>query len=84
MFDELIAVSRSASRSIFQTILARLRSTEVLLREKEKLAQLGTLSAGLAHELNNPSAAIARGVNVLREEANVQFRSSRVTSRADS
>ncbi|OLS26363.1 MAG: Sensor histidine kinase TmoS [Candidatus Heimdallarchaeota archaeon LC_3] len=67
VFDELISVSRSASRSIFRTILSRLRSTETLLRERDKLAQLGTLSAGLAHELNNPSAAIARGVNILNE-----------------
>jgi signal transduction histidine kinase/predicted CoA-binding protein len=65
VFDELISISKSAAKSIFHTILSRLRSTETLLKQNEKLAQLGTLSAGLAHELNNPSAAIARGVNLL-------------------
>ncbi len=35
-------------------------SQEVLLRQQERLANLGALSAGVAHELNNPSAAIAR------------------------
>src|SRR5262249_13198768 len=33
----------------------------------QKLAALGKLSAGLAHELNNPSAAARRSAGVLRE-----------------
>jgi signal transduction histidine kinase len=33
---------------------------------REKLASLGKLSAGLAHELNNPAAAAARAANMLR------------------
>ena len=44
--------------SLLRTTAGRLRSTESLLREQEKLAGLGTLAAGLAHELNNPAAAI--------------------------
>jgi signal transduction histidine kinase len=34
---------------------------EVMLRQSEKLATLGKLSAGMAHELNNPAAAVQSG-----------------------
>jgi signal transduction histidine kinase len=35
--------------------------------QRERLATLGTLAAGLAHELNNPAIAIGRSVELLRE-----------------
>jgi signal transduction histidine kinase len=38
---------------------------EVMLRQSEKLATLGKLSAGMAHELNNPAAAAQRGAGQL-------------------
>jgi signal transduction histidine kinase len=40
---------------------------EVVLRQQEKLATLGKLSAGMAHELNNPAAATQRGARQLRD-----------------
>ena len=64
---ELVRTRPSAAMSIIRTVTGRLRSTEALLREREKLAALGTLSAGLAHELNNPAAAVQRSSGLLRD-----------------
>ena len=40
---------------------------EMMLRQSEKLATLGKLSAGMAHELNNPAAAAQRGAAQMAE-----------------
>jgi signal transduction histidine kinase len=64
---ELVRTRPSAAMSMIRTVTGRLRSTEALLREREKLAALGTLSAGLAHELNNPAAAVQRSSGLLRD-----------------
>jgi signal transduction histidine kinase len=57
----LIDTSPSAAKVMLSTITNRLRSTELVLRQSEKMAQLGTLTAGIAHELNNPASAARRG-----------------------
>ena len=66
VFQQLLAQSPSASLSILQTVSQRLRQNDALLRQNEKMAALGTLAAGLAHELNNPAAAVRRSADQLR------------------
>jgi len=65
--DELLESSPSASRSFFEVMLARWRDTQSSLRQSERMAQLGTLTAGLAHELNNPAAAVNRSAGQLMD-----------------
>jgi signal transduction histidine kinase len=76
-FQHLIESHPSIATTILRTVAARLRSTESSLMQREKLASLGTLAAGLAHELNNPAAAIQRSSSYLEEMLNT---SSRQTS----
>ncbi len=64
--DELLATSSEAVRALFKVLLERWQSTQVLLAQSERMAQLGTLTAGLAHELNNPAAAVNRSAGQLR------------------
>ncbi len=65
-----VAVERPDLADILISVLAqRMRHTQRAFRQQEKMAALGKLSAGLAHELNNPAAAAQRAANDLREAA---------------
>ncbi len=65
--DELLGSSPSASRAFFEVMLSRWRDTQSSLQQTERMAQLGTLTAGLAHELNNPAAAVNRSAAQLMD-----------------
>jgi signal transduction histidine kinase len=65
--DEVLDNSPKGSRSMFGVLLRRWRETESLVRHSDRMAQLGTLSAGLAHEINNPASAVKRAAEDLPE-----------------
>ncbi|WP_229069580.1 ATP-binding protein [Actinoplanes sp. DH11] len=44
-----------------------IRNSQAAIGERQRLAALGALSAGLMHELNNPAAAAARATGALRQ-----------------
>lgn len=63
-FDRLLA-SPGVAAAIYRTSLEREHRLVALLARREKLAGLGTMAAGLAHELNNPAAALRRSAKEL-------------------
>jgi len=61
------SVHRRAMRAV-RTVSARTAARE---QNRERLASLGTMAAGLAHELNNPAAAARRAASDLAEALDV-------------
>jgi signal transduction histidine kinase len=63
---QLLRSSPTAAEALFNTVLNRWQMNDALLRQNEKMANLGNLTAGIAHELNNPAAAVRRGADQLQ------------------
>jgi signal transduction histidine kinase len=52
---------------LLEGLLFGTRNAQEVIGQRERLLALGSLSAGLTHELNNPAAAALRSVGGLRE-----------------
>ncbi|MFG2103359.1 ATP-binding protein [Micromonospora echinaurantiaca] len=52
---------------LLEGLFIGMRNAQTIVGERERLLALGSLSAGLTHELNNPAAAAVRATSVLRD-----------------
>jgi signal transduction histidine kinase len=67
LFPELIQKMPVLTQRLVGLMADRIRETTRLEQQRDRLASLGKLSAGLAHELNNPASAAQRATNQLRK-----------------
>ena len=66
LFPELIQKMPELTKRLVGLLSDRIRETTRIEQQRDRLASLGKLSAGLAHELNNPASAAKRAVGQLR------------------
>lgn len=64
----MVAHCTPLAKFALQSMVSRRREAEEQLHQQEKLATLGRMTAGLAHELNNPAAAARRAAEQLQQE----------------
>ena len=75
LFDDLLSHMPELGRRLVATMVDRARETTRGEQQRDRLAGLGKLSAGLAHELNNPASAVRRTAQQLRSTVG-EFRKS--------
>ncbi len=68
LFRRLLTENTPFGHTILQTMAERVQLLQSIAGQREKLDSLGTLAAGLAHELNNPASATRRSAEDLRED----------------
>src|SRR5579862_8547347 len=66
-FPELVQKMPELAQRLVGLMSDRIREATRLEQQRDRLASLGKLSAGLAHELNNPASAAKRAASQLRE-----------------
>jgi signal transduction histidine kinase len=66
-FPEMLRRIPGLEARLIGALTDRVRETTRAEQQRDKLMALGRLSAGLAHEMNNPAAALRRGTAHLRD-----------------
>ncbi|MBD2338741.1 cyclic nucleotide-binding domain-containing protein [Calothrix sp. FACHB-156] len=66
-FWQMLATMPAVTTLILQTMAQRVQELQSMSQQREKLAALGTMAAGLSHEMNNPMAAVRRGTGELQK-----------------
>jgi signal transduction histidine kinase len=67
LFPDLVQKMPELAQRLVGLMSDRIRETTRREQQRDRLASLGKLSAGLAHELNNPAAAAKRATSQLRD-----------------
>src|SRR5450755_2632760 len=67
LFPDLVQKMPELTKRLVGLMSDRIRETTRLEQQRDRLASLGKLSAGLAHELNNPASAAKRAASQLRD-----------------
>ena len=66
-FPEMLALSPDLGQRLVGLLSDRVRDATRIEQQRDKMMALGRLSAGLAHELNNPAASVSRNAGELLE-----------------
>ena len=66
-FPDLVQKMPELTQRLVGLMSDRIRETTRREQQRDRLASLGKLSAGLAHELNNPASAARRATSQLRD-----------------
>src|SRR6266705_1894811 len=66
LFPELVQRMPELTTRLVGLMSDRIRETTRIEQQRDRLVSLGKLSAGLAHELNNPASAAKRATSQLR------------------
>jgi signal transduction histidine kinase len=67
LFPDLVQKMPELTKRLVGLMSDRIRETTRMEQQRDRLAGLGKLSAGLAHELNNPASAAKRATSQLRD-----------------
>ena len=67
LFPDLVQKMPELTQRLVGLMSDRIRETTRIEQQRDRLASLGKLSAGLAHELNNPASAAKRATSQLRD-----------------